>query len=106
MTDCYQVSTTLQSEAAAAHMAVALVNERLAACVQVLGPLRSTYRWEGTVEQATEWLCLAKTVEARLPALLARVRALHGYTQPEIVATPIADGDPGYLDWVRRESTA
>jgi len=105
VTDCYQVSTTLQSEEAAAYMAAALVNERLAACVQVLGPLRSTYRWEGAVEQATEWLCLAKTVEARLPALLARVRALHGYAQPEIVATPIADGDPGYLDWVRRESS-
>ena len=106
MTGCYQVSTSVQSEAAAAQLADALVNERLAACVQVLGPLRSTYRWEGAVEQATEWLCLAKTVEARLPALLARVRALHGYTQPEIVATPISDGDPGYLDWVRRESTA
>ena len=105
MTDCYQVSTTLDSEAAAATMAAALVEERLAACVQVLGPVRSTYRWQGTVEQATEWLCLAKTAGARLPALLARVRALHGYTVPEIVATPIVDGDPGYLDWVRREST-
>jgi periplasmic divalent cation tolerance protein len=86
-------------------MAVALVEERLAACVHVFGPALSVYRWEGAVTRATEWLCTAKTAERGLPALLARIRALHSYQQPEIVALPIVAGDPAYLDWVRQEST-
>jgi periplasmic divalent cation tolerance protein len=106
VTGCYQVSTTLDSEAAAGQLATALVEERLAACVQVVGPLLSVYRWEGAVARATEWLCTAKTGEAGLPSLLARIRALHSYRQPEIVAVPIAAGDPGYLDWLRRETTS
>jgi periplasmic divalent cation tolerance protein len=101
----YQVSTTTDSEAAAGKLAEALVEERLAACVQIIGPLRSVYRWEGAVTRATEWLCVAKTGEAGLAALLARIRALHSYQLPEIVATPISAGDPGYLDWLRRESS-
>lgn len=105
MTGCYQVSTTLDSEVAAGKLAATLVEERLAACVQVVGPMLSVYRWEGALTRATEWLCTAKTGEAALPALLARIRALHSYQQPEIVAVPIAAGDPGYLDWLRREST-
>jgi periplasmic divalent cation tolerance protein len=100
----FQVSTTLETESAAARIASALVEERLAACVHVIGPVRSTYRWKGVVEQATEWLCLAKTAEPRLPALLGRIRALHPYQQPEIVATPIVAGDQGYLDWLQRET--
>jgi periplasmic divalent cation tolerance protein len=81
------------------------VEERLAACVQVSGPVQSVYRWEGAVTTAGEWICTAKTMETRLPALLARIRALHPYQQPEIVATPISAGDPGYLEWIRKEST-
>jgi periplasmic divalent cation tolerance protein len=106
VTGCYQVSTTLDSEAAAGQLAATLVEERLAACVQVVGPILSVYRWDGALTRATEWLCTAKTTEAALPALLARIRALHSYQQPEIAAVPIAAGDPGYLDWLRRESTS
>ena len=105
MTDCYQVITSIDSEAAATRVADTLVTERLAACAQVLGPVSSVYRWHGTIERATEWLCTAKTTGAVLPAVLERIRALHSYQQPEIVATPIAAGDPGYLDWVRLEAT-
>jgi len=105
VTGWYQVSTTTESEIAAGKIAATLVEERLAACAQVLGPLRSVYRWEGAVTHATEWLCIAKTAEARLSALMARIRALHSYQLPEIVATPISTGDPGYLDWLRQEST-
>ncbi|HEV8598634.1 MAG TPA: divalent-cation tolerance protein CutA [Gemmatimonadales bacterium] len=105
MTGCYQVSTTLDSEAQAENLATTLVEERLAACVQVIGPVRSVYRWEGAVTRATEWLCTAKTVEDRLTQLVERIRTLHSYQQPEIVATPIAAGDPGYLDWLRQESS-
>jgi periplasmic divalent cation tolerance protein len=105
VTACYQVSTTLGSEAEASRLASALVEERLAACAQVIGPVRSVYHWKGDVTQATEWLCTAKTIEARLSALLQRIRALHSYELPEILATPIVAGDPGYLDWLRQEAT-
>jgi periplasmic divalent cation tolerance protein len=104
VTDVVQLSTTLGSREAATALAAALVRERLAACVQVLGPLRSTYRWKGAVEEAEEWLCLAKTTAERQEATIARVRALHPYEQPEILVTPVTAGDAGYLAWVRRES--
>ncbi|MGQ0702808.1 MAG: divalent-cation tolerance protein CutA [Gemmatimonadales bacterium] len=105
MTGCYQVTTSVESEGAAALIADAIVTEKLAACAQVYGPIASVYRWQGRIERASEWICIAKTRESSLPALLERIRALHTYQQPEIVATPISAGDPGYLDWVRREST-
>lgn len=105
MSGCYQVSTTLDSEAHAETLASALVEDRLAACVQIIGPIRSVYRWEGAVTRATEWICVAKTVEDRLTQVLQRIRMLHSYQQPEIIATPIAAGDLGYLDWLRRETT-
>ena len=105
MTGCYEVSTTVESEVEAQRIAETLVAERLAACVQITGPLLSLYRWEATITRATEWRCTAKTSETRLQALLQRIRALHSYQVPELVALPISDGDPAYLDWVRREST-
>ena len=105
MSGYFQISTTLASDVEATRLATTLVAERLAACVQVSGPLHSVYRWKGEVASATEWLCTVKTVADRVPDLLARIRALHSYEQPEIIATPIAAGDPGYLEWVRLEST-
>ena len=106
MSGCTLVSTSLGSEAAARQLADTLVQERLAACVQVIGPVTSSYRWEGSVETAIEWLCVAKTAEARQAAVMDRIRALHNYQLPEIVAVPIAAGDAGYLDWIRRETAA
>ena len=105
MTGCLQVSTTVDSKVAAEQLASALVEERLAACVQVIGPVSSVYRWEGAITRATEWLCTAKTIEASLTPLVSRIRALHSYQRPEIVAVAIAAGDPDYLDWLRQEST-
>lgn len=105
MSPCYQVSTSIDSEAGAARIADALVTERLAACVQISGPMASVYSWKGSLERAEEWLCTAKTSEAALPVVMQRIRALHPYEQPEILATLIAAGDPGYLDWIRAEST-
>jgi len=105
VTNCYQISTTCDSEDEANRLAARLVEERLAACVQVSGPVQSTYRWEGAVSKAVEWLCTAKTVRQRLPALLARVKALHSYQQPEIIATLISGADPDYVDWLQRETT-
>jgi len=102
---CCLLTTTLDTEAAAARLAATLVEERLAACVQVVGPVRSTWRWEGAVETAAEWLCVAKTTEAGAIAAAARIKSLHQYVLPELVITPITGGDPAYLDWIRREST-
>lgn len=105
MSGCCQITTTIASAQLAEQLADLLVAERLAACVQVMGPVRSTYRWNGAVEQAAEWLMIAKTTEARLPDALARIRELHPYQTPELVATAILAGDPDYLEWVRRETT-
>jgi len=78
-----------------------LVEERLAACVNVLPDVRSAYRWEGRVEEAGEALALLKTTAERLDALTARVRDLHPYEEPEVLALPSAGGSSSYAAWVR-----
>ncbi|MBX9814469.1 MAG: divalent-cation tolerance protein CutA [Sphingomonas sp.] len=83
----------------AARLAGALVERRLAACVQAL-PIDSWYRWEGKVEQAAEVLLLIKTTRARASEVEACLVALHGYDVPEIIVLPVEDGLGGYLDWV------
>lgn len=100
-TEVVQVQTTLPDEPAARQLAATIVGEQLAACVQVLGPIHSTYHWQGRVETALEWLCLIKSSASRLPDLLPRLRALHPYDTPEIIVLPIIAGDPDYLRWVR-----
>ncbi len=94
------MTTTLPEHAAADRLAATLVEERWAACAQVVGPVESTYRWQGQVERATEWYCHLKTTLARAPGLAARLRELHPYDTPEIVAVAIVDGDPDYLRWI------
>jgi periplasmic divalent cation tolerance protein len=106
MTDLVQVHTTLPSQQQAQDLARRLVEARRAACVQVLGPLESTYRWEGQVEQAQEWLLVAKTTAAGYAALEQAIRQSHPYQIPEILALPVAAGFEPYLDWVRREAPA
>jgi periplasmic divalent cation tolerance protein len=100
MTGCVQVTTTLPDRAAADRLAALVVEDRLAACAQVVGPVSSTYRWEGRVETGTEWYCHLKTTLVRLPALIERIRRLHAYEVPEIVALPVVDGNPDYLRWI------
>jgi periplasmic divalent cation tolerance protein len=95
-----QVTTTFPDQAGAQRAAATLVEERWAACAQVAGPVESTYRWEGTVERATEWYCHLKTTLARAPGLRARLRELHPYDTPEIIVLPVVDGDPDYLRWI------
>jgi periplasmic divalent cation tolerance protein len=93
------VTTSVDSEPAARHLAEVVVTERLAACVHVAGPVASVYRWQGAVEQATEWTCSCKTTPAAAPALVARLRSLHPYQVPEILVAPV-DGAPEYLAWI------
>ena len=100
MAEYLQVLTTVGSEAEAERLGAALVERRLAACVQVTGPISSHYRWQGKVEHSTEWMCVAKTEVSRYPEVEAAIRELHSYDEPEIVATPIVAGSKGYLDWI------
>jgi periplasmic divalent cation tolerance protein len=98
--DCLQVTTTLPDEETAQHLASRVVEERLAACAQVTGPISSTYWWSGEVERNREWYCHLKTTSARLHRLQSRIRELHPYEVPEIVAVALVDGNPEYLKWI------
>ena len=98
------VITSLPDEASAQVLATMLVAERLAACVNVLAPCRSTYHWQGGIESATEVPLLIKTTTARYAALEAAIRASHPYELPEIIAVPIAHGLPEYLAWLVTET--
>lgn len=100
MADYLQVTCAAGSEEEAGRIGAALVERRLAACVQVSGPIASRYRWQGKIETAREWICVAKTSASRYPELEAAIRELHSYEEPEIVATPIVAGGRGYLDWI------
>jgi periplasmic divalent cation tolerance protein len=100
MTDCVQVLTTAGSEEEAGRIAAVLVEKRLAACVQVVGPIVSRYRWQGAIEEAREWQCLAKTTRPAYEAVEAAIREAHSYDEPEIIATPIVAGSAGYLAWI------
>ncbi len=100
MTDFLQVTTTLDDQDQAQKLAAQLVQRRLAACVQVVGPVASTYYWEGKIESAQEWLCIAKTTQLKYPALEDAIRKLHSYDVPEILATPVVAGNKPYLDWI------
>ncbi|CAH1746686.1 Divalent-cation tolerance protein CutA [Thauera humireducens] len=103
MADTLLVLTNLPDRDSADAMAAALIEARLAACVNVLAPCTSVYRWQGAVESATEVPLLIKTTAGRYPALEAAIRARHPYELPEIVAVPVVLGLPAYLDWVARE---
>jgi periplasmic divalent cation tolerance protein len=94
------VLTTLPSDADGRSFARALVDERLAACVNLLAPMESVYRWEGKVETETERQVIVKTSRERLAALWDRVRELHPYEVPEFLVLPIADGNEAYLRWI------
>jgi periplasmic divalent cation tolerance protein len=98
------VLTNLPDSASAFNLAREIVHLRLAACVNVLGPVTSFYRWEGRDEQATEYPLLIKSTAERYAELEAAIRARHPYALPEIVAWPIANGLAEYLRWVEAET--
>ena len=98
------VLTNLPDRAAAERIADLLVEQRLAACVNVLAPCRSVYRWKGAVQRDEEHPMLIKTTSERYRALEEALRAAHPYELPEIVALPVERGLPAYLDWVAAET--
>ena len=88
------------NEAIAGKLARTLVDERLAACVNILPGMRSVYRWRGAIESESELLCLVKSTRAQFEAVKERVLGLHPYEVPEVVAIPIVLGHSAYLDWL------
>ena len=100
MTDYIQVVTTTETEADARAIAVALVERRLAACVQIHGPISSTYRWKGEVTTAQEWQCAAKTQAALYGRVEEAIKGLHPYDLPEILAVPMVAASQDYCRWI------
>lgn len=100
------VLTNLPDRAAAERLASALIEKRLAACVNILAPCQSVFRWKNDVQHDEEHPMLIKTTAEQYPALEAAIRAGHPYELPEIIAVPIERGLPAYLDWVAAETAA
>lgn len=98
------VITTTDSEEAAEQLARGIVEATVGACAQIVGPIKSVYRWEGKVQVEPEWQIWIKTTTARLDELTAFIKANHSYDVPEIVATPIIGGSSEYLQWVTDET--
>ena len=98
-----QVVTTTGTKADAEQIARRLVEQRLAACVQIVGPITSVYRWQGRVESAEEWLCIVKTTGGRYADVEKAIQQTHPYEVPEILAFEIHEGSSDYLDWLRHQ---
>jgi periplasmic divalent cation tolerance protein len=104
MTEYIIIFITASTEEEAARISHALVGERLAACVNIIRSVRSIYRWQGRVEDEQEVLMVAKTEKSLFERLQERVKELHSYAVPEIVALPLAGGSKEYLDWLGQET--
>jgi len=101
MTEEIVILITVASPDEGAKIAQALVDEHLAACVNIIPGVRSFFFWEGKTQEAAEALLLCKTTMPRMEAVIARVKSLHSYTVPEIIALHVAGGLPAYLEWIR-----
>jgi periplasmic divalent cation tolerance protein len=101
MTDIVLIFSTAPDDASGEQLAQTLVDEQLAACVNVHGPMVSIYRWKGDVERAAERQLVIKTTRDRVAAVEARLKALHSYEVPEFIVLPVEGGSREYLDWVR-----
>jgi periplasmic divalent cation tolerance protein len=101
MTLALTVLCTCSNENDALRIANVTVEERLAACVNILPPIRSVYRWKDEVQSEQEILLILKTTPERFPALRDRIVALHPYETPEVIALPVVDGLEKYLTWLR-----
>lgn len=102
MSDKKIVLTTAGSREEAEKIAHALVERRLAACVNIVGPIHSVYRWQGKVETAAEELLLIKTTAAQFDAVASAIRELHSYELPECIQLPIESGSAEYLKWIEQ----
>ncbi|WP_030920997.1 divalent-cation tolerance protein CutA [Streptosporangium amethystogenes] len=103
--DCVEVRVTTSSREEAERICSAVVGRRLAADCQIIAPIESVYWWEGEIQRSQELLLLMKTTVKRFEDLARRVRELHSYQVPQIVAVPLTVGNTDYLDWIRRETS-
>ena len=95
---------TVPNEQVAEELAETLVQNRLAACVNIVGPHKSVYEWDGKLERDTEFLLIIKTSRGRFEALAEKVLQIHPYEVPEIIALPVLAGNAAYLDWVKKQT--
>ncbi len=100
MTEFLQITTTTGTRQDAERIATELVSRRLAGCVQISGPIASTFRWQGKIETAEEWLCVIKTERDQLKGIRDVLAEIHPYEVPELIASPIVDGGEAYLGWL------
>lgn len=100
-----QVHFTVDDAPRGDTIAETLLNERLVACVQRVGPIRSRYWWQGQIEEAEEWLFLCKAPGRYVDEIASRIAELHPYDTPEVIATPVVGGLAGYVAWVDAEAT-
>ena len=103
MADYIQVSTTTENEKDAGLIARKLIERRLAACVQRIGPIKSTYWWEDKVNEEEEWLLIIKTSDGMFGEMEEAIREMHPYEVPEIIVSPIIKGNKDYLNWIEKE---
>ena len=94
------IITTTDSAQSAERLATGIVESRLGACAQIIGPIRSIYRWEGAVHNDEEWQCWIKTSTDRLDALTEHIQSNHSYDVPEVIALPVLGGSAEYLQWL------
>jgi len=103
MTEFVQITTTTGKRKDAEQIAAELISRRLAGCVQVSGPIVSSFRWQGKTETLEEWVCTIKTARAQLAAIETLMKEMHPYEVPELIATPIVGGSEKYLAWLANE---
>lgn len=106
MNEAHVVMTTTDSAEEAERLARRAVGAHLAACAQIVGPVRSVFRWEGEVSVEAEWQVVVKTAADRVADLTAVLVSEHSYDVPEVIAVPVVDGHRPYLDWVVAETRA
>jgi periplasmic divalent cation tolerance protein len=98
------VTTTVDSEDVAAQLSRGALELRLTACGQVVGPITSTYWWQGQIETAREWMVVFKTADVAAEALIEHLKEVHPYDVPEVLVTPVTSGNPAYLAWIATET--
>ncbi len=103
MSEFIQVLTSIDSRERAEEISRKLLEMRLAACVQIIGPVKSMYWWRGVIEESNEWLCFIKTRGDLYKQVEEMIRSLHGYEVPEIIVLPIIQGFYKYLEWMSNE---
>ncbi len=100
MLNFIQISTTTETKEEAEKISQEILEKQFAACVQIIGPIKSSYWWKDKIEQAEEWLCLIKTHEKYFDEIEKLISSIHSYETPEIIATPIITGSKKYIEWI------